>query len=87
MQTSRDQTSAVSRYIHYVRQLPELSREEEADLARMKEMQTPGLPIHRESRLKADIKDDGMITVVLTRGKADDFIKAFLGTRRLFTRK
>ena len=34
MQTSRDQTSAVSRYIHYVRQLPELSREEEADLAR-----------------------------------------------------
>ena len=34
MQTSREQTSAVSRYIHYVRQLPELSREEEADLAR-----------------------------------------------------
>lgn len=34
MQTSRDQTSAVSRYIHYVRQLPELSREKEADLAR-----------------------------------------------------
>ena len=59
----------------------------DAELAEMKDMQTPGLPIHRESRLKADIKDDGMITVVLTRGKADDFIKAFLATRRLFTRK
>ena len=34
MQTSRDQTSAVSRYINQVRQIPELSREEEADLAR-----------------------------------------------------
>ncbi len=60
---------------------------DDAELARMKDMQTPGLPIHREARLKVDIKDDGMITVVLTRGKADDFIKAFLGTRRLFTRK
>ena len=35
MQTSRDQTSAVSRYINQVRQIPELSREEEADLARV----------------------------------------------------
>jgi RNA polymerase sigma-32 factor len=34
VQTSRDQTSAVSRYINYVRQIPELSREEEAELAR-----------------------------------------------------
>src|SRR5262245_56313364 len=34
VQISRDQTSAVSRYIAYVRQLPELSRDEEADLAR-----------------------------------------------------
>src|SRR5262249_38405650 len=34
VQTSRDQTSAVSRYISHVRQLPELSREEEAELAR-----------------------------------------------------
>ena len=34
MQTSREQTSAVSRYISHVRQIPELSREEEAALAR-----------------------------------------------------
>jgi len=34
VQTSRDQTSPVSRYINHVRQIPELSREEEADLAR-----------------------------------------------------
>lgn len=36
MQTpiSRDQSSAVSRYINHVRQIPELSREEEAELAR-----------------------------------------------------
>src|SRR5262245_58175941 len=34
VQTSRDQSSAVSRYIAYVRQIPELSREQEADLAR-----------------------------------------------------
>jgi RNA polymerase sigma-32 factor len=31
---SRDQSSAVSRYINHVRQIPELSREEEAELAR-----------------------------------------------------
>ncbi|HVY47848.1 MAG TPA: RNA polymerase factor sigma-32 [Minicystis sp.] len=34
MQTNREQTSAVSRYIHRVRQIPELSREDEAELAR-----------------------------------------------------
>lgn len=34
MQTSREQTSAVSRYISHVRRIPELSREEEVDLAR-----------------------------------------------------
>ncbi len=34
VQTSREQSSAVSRYISYVRQIPELSREDEADLAR-----------------------------------------------------
>ena len=34
VQTSRDQSSAVSRYITHVRQIPELSREEEAELAR-----------------------------------------------------
>jgi RNA polymerase sigma-32 factor len=34
VQTSREQTSAVSRYISHVRQIPELSREEEAELAR-----------------------------------------------------
>ncbi|UQA59363.1 sigma-70 family RNA polymerase sigma factor [Polyangium aurulentum] len=34
MQTSRDQSSAISRYIAHVRQIPELSREEEVELAR-----------------------------------------------------
>lgn len=34
MQISREQTSAVSRYIAYIRQIPELSREEEFELAR-----------------------------------------------------
>ena len=58
---------------------------DEADLAQMKDMQTPGLPIHHEARLKVDIEESGMVTVVLTRGKADDHIKRFLGTRRLFT--
>jgi hypothetical protein len=58
---------------------------DESQLAEIKDLQTPGLPIHRESRLKMEIGEDGMVKVVLTRGKADDFIKAFLGTRRLFT--
>jgi hypothetical protein len=60
---------------------------EEADLAQMKDMQTPGLPIHREARLKVELEDDGTVSIVLARGKADDFIKASLGTRRLFTPK
>lgn len=60
---------------------------EERDMADMKDLQTPGLPIHREARLKVDIGEDGMVKVVLVRGKADDDIKAFLGTRRLFTPK
>jgi RNA polymerase sigma-32 factor len=34
VQTPRDQTSAISRYISHVRQIPELTREEEALLAR-----------------------------------------------------
>ena len=34
MQTIRDQNSAISRYIAHVRQIPEISREEEAELAR-----------------------------------------------------
>lgn len=34
MQTMREQTGAISRYIANVRQIPELSREEEANLAR-----------------------------------------------------
>lgn len=58
---------------------------EERDLADMKDLQTPGLPIHREARLKVDIGEDGMVKVVLVRGKADDDTKAFLGSRRLFT--
>jgi hypothetical protein len=60
---------------------------EARDLADMKDLQTPGLPIHREARLKVDIGEDGMVKVVLLRGKADDDIKAFLGSRRLFTPK
>jgi hypothetical protein len=57
----------------------------ESELADIKDLQTPGLPIHRESRLKVDIGDDGMVKVVLIRGKADDYIKAHLGSHRLFT--
>jgi RNA polymerase sigma-32 factor len=34
VQTARDQTSAISRYISHVRQIPELTREEEVELAR-----------------------------------------------------
>jgi len=55
------------------------------ELAEIKDLQTPGLPIHREVRLKADLGDDGMVKVVLTRGKADDYVKAFIGSHRLFT--
>jgi len=58
---------------------------EEGDLAEVKDLMTPGLPIHREAHLKVDIRDDGMVVVVLTRGQADDALKPFLGTRRLFT--
>lgn len=58
---------------------------DEADLAAIKDLQTPGLPIHRESRLAVDIGDDGMVKVVLVRGKADESVKPYLGSRRLFT--
>jgi RNA polymerase sigma-32 factor len=34
VQTARDQTSAISRYITHVRRIPELSREDEVELAR-----------------------------------------------------
>ena len=60
---------------------------DEADLAAIKDLQTPGLPIHRESRLEVDIGEDGMVKVVLTRGKADESVKPYLGSRRLFTPK
>ncbi len=60
---------------------------EPPDLAAMKDLQTPGLPIHHEARLKVDLEEDGVVSIVLARGKADDFIKGFLGTRRLFTPK
>jgi RNA polymerase sigma-32 factor len=35
VQTFRDQSSAISRYINHVRQIPELNREDEAELARV----------------------------------------------------
>lgn len=57
------------------------------ELADIKDLQTPGLPIHREARLRVDIGEDGIVKVVLARGKADDFIKGFLGSHRLFTPK
>jgi hypothetical protein len=55
------------------------------DLADIKDLQTPGLPIHREARLRLTLNDDGTVKVVLARGKADEFTRPFLGTRRLFT--
>ena len=58
---------------------------DEAELAAVKDLQTPGLPIHREARLKVEIEEDGTVSVVLARGKADDSLRGVLGSRRLFT--
>ena len=58
---------------------------DDAELAAVADMRTPGLPIHREARLKVAIEENGTVSIVLARGKADDFIKGFLGSRRLFT--
>lgn len=60
---------------------------DDTELVDVADMRTPGLPIHHEARLKVEIKPDGMVSIVLARGKADDFIKGYLGTRRLFTSK
>jgi hypothetical protein len=58
---------------------------EEGDLADVKDMMTKGLPIHHESHLKVDIREDGTVVVVLNRGEADESLKPFLGSHRLFT--
>ncbi len=58
---------------------------EDSEIAEVKDLMTPGLPIHHEAHLKIEIRDDGMVVVVLARGQADESLKPFLGSHRLFT--
>jgi hypothetical protein len=60
---------------------------DEADLAEVKDLATPGLPIHREARLRVELKEDGTVKIVLARGKADEKTKSMLGSHKLFTPK
>ncbi len=49
-----------------------------------KRLSTPGLPISREATFAVAIADDGLVTVKLARGAADDRTRALLGPHRLF---
>ncbi len=69
----------------YRRERLELGDSDEDELdEETRKMQTPGLPIHLESQLRVSVGEDGVATVVLEKGSADEELEPLLGPHRLW---